>query len=79
MIRELILKMKLGHVETPYFQSKFGVDIGQRFAGSLGKLQEQGLLAMDRGNVRLKRDGLLQVDRLLHEFFLPEHQNARYA
>ena len=79
MIRELILQMKLGHVQTPYFQNKFGVDIGQRFAGSLGKLQAQGLLAMDNGNVRLKRDGLLQVDRLLHEFFLPEHQNARYA
>src|SRR5579862_5635264 len=79
MIRELILQMKLGHVQTPYFQNKFGVDIGQRFAGSLGKLEAQGLLAMDRGNVRLKRDGLLQVDRLLHEFFLPEHQNARYA
>jgi len=79
MIRELILQMKLGHVQTPYFQNKFGVDIGQRFAASLGKLQAQGLLAMENGNVRLKRDGLLQVDRLLHEFFLPEHQNARYA
>ena len=29
--------------------------------------------------VVLNRDGLLQVDRLLHEFFLPEHKNARYA
>ena len=26
------------------------------------------------------RDGLLQVDRLLHEFFLPQHrQYARYT
>ena len=24
-------------------------------------------------------DGLLQADRLVHEFFLPEHRDARYA
>jgi oxygen-independent coproporphyrinogen-3 oxidase len=29
--------------------------------------------------LRLNRDGLLQVDRLLHEFFLPQHRNARYT
>ena len=25
------------------------------------------------------REGLLQVDKILHEFFLKEHQHARYA
>jgi len=29
--------------------------------------------------VLLTRDGLLQVDRLLHEFFLPEHRSSRYV
>jgi len=29
--------------------------------------------------VLLNREGLLQVDKLLHEFFLPQHRNARYA
>jgi oxygen-independent coproporphyrinogen-3 oxidase len=29
--------------------------------------------------LRLNREALLQVDKLLHEFFLPEHRNARYA
>jgi oxygen-independent coproporphyrinogen-3 oxidase len=29
--------------------------------------------------VRLSRDGLLQVDRLLHQFFLPQHRNSRYS
>ncbi len=85
MIRELILQMKLGHVSAPYFQDKFGVDIQQRFAASLGKLRELGFLAIDAHDaddadgVRLNRDGLLQVDRLLHEFFLPQHRHARYA
>jgi oxygen-independent coproporphyrinogen-3 oxidase len=36
-------------------------------------------MVVDRDNLRLQRDGLLQVDKLLHEFFLPEHRNARYA
>jgi oxygen-independent coproporphyrinogen-3 oxidase len=79
MIRELILQMKLGHVHTSYFQSKFGVDIQQRFASPLTKLQNQGFLLADRDGLRLNREALLQVDKLLHEFFLPQHRSARYA
>ena len=62
-----------------FFQKKFGVDIQQRFASPLQKLRDQGFLALDRGNLLLNRDALLQVDKLLHDFFLPEHRNARYA
>jgi len=79
VIRELILQMKLGQVRQRYFQDKFGVDVRQRFAAPLGKLQDQGFLAADQDCLRLNRDGLLQVDKLLHEFFLPQHQSARYA
>jgi oxygen-independent coproporphyrinogen-3 oxidase len=79
MIREFILQMKLGHVSREYFRSKFGVDLQKRFAESLSKLQNQGFLELDNGTLRVSRDGLLQVDKLLHEFFLPEHRTARYA
>jgi len=79
MIREFILQMKLGHVSRGYFREKFGVDPREKFAPSLEKLKNQGLLKFDNGNLRLSRDALLQVDRLLHEFFLPQHRNARYA
>jgi oxygen-independent coproporphyrinogen III oxidase len=79
MIRELILQMKLGCVHRAYFQGKFGVDIEQRFAEPLSKLRDRGFLALDENSLRLNRDGLLQVDRLLHEFFLPQHRNARYT
>ncbi|HEY2932047.1 MAG TPA: coproporphyrinogen-III oxidase family protein [Acidobacteriota bacterium] len=79
MIRELILQMKLGHVHRAYFQNKFAVDIQRRFADSLSKLQERGFLTLDENGLQLNRDGLLRVDWLLHEFFLPEHRNARYA
>ena len=79
VIRELILQMKLGRVYKSYFQDKFGVDLERQFAGPLQELKDEGFLAIDRDSLRLNRDGLLQVDRLLHEFFLPEHRNARYA
>jgi oxygen-independent coproporphyrinogen-3 oxidase len=74
MIRELILQMKLGEVDTAYFQRKFGADILRRFAGPIGKLRDQGYLTLEGNGLLLKRDGLLQVDRLLHAFFLPRHQ-----
>jgi oxygen-independent coproporphyrinogen-3 oxidase len=74
MIREFILQLKLGHVQEPYFRNKFGVRIRERFAAPLRKLQDQGWLVADADGVRLSRKGLLQVDTLLPEFFLPEHR-----
>lgn len=79
LIREFILQMKLGRVSRDYFEQKFGLDVGERFAESLGHLQDQGLLKSEDGELKLSRDGLLQVDWLLHDFFLPEHRNARYT
>jgi oxygen-independent coproporphyrinogen-3 oxidase len=79
MIREFILQMKLGHVRTEYFARKFGVDVRQRFAAPLGHLKDGGFLRMGPDDLLLNRDGLLQVDRLLHEFFLPQHRGARYS
>ena len=79
LIRELVLQLKLGHVSRAYFHEKFGVELTERFAPALQRLKDWGFLTVAGDEVRLNRDGLLQVDRLLHEFFLPEHQNARYA
>ena len=79
MIRELILQMKLGRVQTPYFKGKFGVDIQERFAGPIRSLEEHGWLKTEGKTLRLSREGLLQVDKLLHDFFLPQHRTARYA
>jgi oxygen-independent coproporphyrinogen-3 oxidase len=79
LIREFILQLKLGQTRCDYFLEKFGVDVRQRFAQPLRLLGDWGFGGVEDGVVRLNRDGLLQVDRLLHEFFLPEHKNARYA
>jgi oxygen-independent coproporphyrinogen III oxidase len=78
-IRELILQLKLGSISRRYFENKFGADPIQRFEQPVRTLKDWGFLSVTGDEVRLNRDGLLQVDRLLHEFFLPEHRNARYA
>src|SRR5688572_3487498 len=78
-IRELILQLKLGSISRRYFESKFGADPIQRFEQPVRTLKDWGYLTVAGDEVRLNREGLLQVDRLLHEFFLPEHRNARYA
>ena len=78
-IREFILQLKLGHVSRAYFTEKFGTDPCAQFAKPLQALKDWGFLAEEGDQLRLNREGLLQVDRLLHEFFLPEHRSARYA
>jgi len=77
MIREFILQMKLGHVSAAYFRDKFDVDILERFASQLGELEEDGDLRVDNGEIVLSRDGLLCVDNLLHDFFLPQHHTDK--
>lgn len=78
-IREFILKLKLGSVKPSYYQAKFGEDVLTRFAPQLGWVQDEGFAVLGPDEIRLTRDGLLQVDRLLHEFFLPHHRSARYT
>ncbi|MCA9572656.1 MAG: hypothetical protein KC656_32675, partial [Myxococcales bacterium] len=73
LIREWILQLKLGRVDPRPFAAKFGVDPLVRFAAPLARLQEEGWLTVAPDAVTLSWDGLLQVDRLLPRFFLPEH------
>ena len=79
LIRELVLQFKLGHISPAYFKAKFGVDIQERFSEQMAMLDELGFIESTSPEIQLNREGLLQIDRLLHQFFLPEHQNARYA
>lgn len=79
MIRQFVLKMKLGHLDTRPFADRFGVDVTERWRRELALFRDHGLLSFDRDRIDLTREGLLQVDRLLHAFFLPEHTKVRYA
>jgi oxygen-independent coproporphyrinogen-3 oxidase len=79
LIREIVLQFKLGRISRSYFQLKFGVDVLARFAEPLARLQSWGVLIQEGDWLVLTREGLLEVDRLVREFFLPEHRGARYA
>ncbi len=78
-LREFILQLKLGSVSADAFTKKFGRDPREQFAAPLATLKGQGFLTEDGDRIGLTRDALLQVDRLLHEFFKPEHKTGRYA
>jgi oxygen-independent coproporphyrinogen-3 oxidase len=79
MIRELILQFKLGRVNIPYFRQKFSIDVTERFHQQIDDMRRRGLASIEGDWIVLTRPALLKVDTLLHAFFLPEHQNARYA
>ena len=79
LIREFVLQLKLGRIETAYFRDKFGVDVRERFGEALAGHQAAGDLEVVGERVVLSRAGLLEVDRLLHDFFQDEHRGARYA
>lgn len=78
-LRELLLQFKLGAVDRRYFERKFAIDPGTRFAEPLARLEAAGFLLRGETCLTLTRAGLLRVDELLHEFFLPQHLNARYT
>ena len=78
-IREFILQWKLGAVKPGYFAEKFGVDINSRYQKEFAHWQEQGILEKKPDSWELSREALLRVDSLLHQFFLPQHRDAKYV
>jgi oxygen-independent coproporphyrinogen III oxidase len=79
LIREMILQLKTGRLDTGYFRDKFHTNILDTFAAGFGELEREGYLARSNGAVELTRSGLLQVDRLLPIFFEPQHRGSRYT
>ncbi len=79
IIREFILQLKKGGVNKHYFADKFQIDILDHFAEPLRRIEEDSLLAIGENEVTLTREGLLRVDSLLPNFYLSEHQGARYT
>lgn len=79
LVREFILKLKLGRSRVSAYQEKYGVNVLEHFRAPLSYLESEGFLRISGDEIILSREGLLQVDRLLHEFFLTEHRHARYT
>jgi oxygen-independent coproporphyrinogen-3 oxidase len=81
LIREMILQLKKGYLEVPYFQAKFGVNILSEWPAEWASFEDEGFVTIDQspGRIELTREGLLQVDGLLPAFFEPQFQGVRYT
>lgn len=79
LVREFILQLKLGGVDRVAFRARHGVDPVDRFTDPLAQAECDGMLRIVPDAVELTRDGLLRVDRLLPEFYRPEHRGLRYS
>ena len=79
LIREMVLQLKTGALDTGYFQKKYGVDVWEEFLPVYENLVKGELLGRHNGTIELTRRGLLEVDRFLIDFFEPELKTVRYA
>ncbi|MFW6198330.1 MAG: coproporphyrinogen-III oxidase family protein [Acidobacteriota bacterium] len=78
-VREMVLQWKLGRVDRATFRRRHAVDPAARFAEPLEKLVAAGMAEIDEDAIRLTRRGLLNADRVLPAFYLPEHRGIRYS
>jgi oxygen-independent coproporphyrinogen-3 oxidase len=79
LVREFVLRLKLGGVEAEPLREKYRIDPIGRLAEPLSRFARDGWLRFDSGGVTLTREGLLRVDRLIPGFYLPEHRGLRYS
>jgi oxygen-independent coproporphyrinogen-3 oxidase len=79
LVREMILQLKKGQLDVQYFRDKYETDIVDHWREVWTEYADEGLAEFDDDQVRLTREGLLQVDGLLPAFFEPQHQGVRYT
>ncbi|KAA1261557.1 Oxygen-independent coproporphyrinogen-III oxidase 1 [Rubripirellula obstinata] len=79
LVREMILLLKRGYLDTAYFKNKFDVDVLQHWKSVWDDYAEQDLANVNGDRIELTTEGLLRVDSLLPAFFEPEHQGVRYT
>src|SRR5687768_5771443 len=79
LIREMVLQLKTGSLDTRYFRNKFGVDVWEEFRSVYEELEAKNVLHRDDEMISLTRRGLLEVDHFLLDFFEPELRTVRYA
>lgn len=79
LIREMILQLKTGGIDAGYFRTKFGRKIESEFREAFDSLVAEGFATVNGDDIRMTRDGLLQVDSLLPRFFEEQFRNVRYT
>lgn len=85
LIREMILQLKRGYLDTFYFQTKFGADIVSQWQEVWQDYEREGYVVMrtdEAGKVvriELTMEGLLRADGMLPAFFEPSFRGVRYT
>lgn len=79
LIREFVLQMKEGQVDTAALARKFEIDPMQAFGDAMRRQEAAGYLTVTPAGPVLTRKGLLQVDSLLPEYFEPQFRQVRYT
>jgi oxygen-independent coproporphyrinogen-3 oxidase len=80
LVREFILQWKMGRIDRDYFIRKFEIDVFYFFSKPLDRLVRAGFVTTTEHEARISRQGLLQIDKLIRDFFLPCHQKMeRYT
>jgi oxygen-independent coproporphyrinogen-3 oxidase len=69
LIRELVLGLKRGRLDTGRLERKFGIDPLVEWAREWESLEAEGVAERRPPEVRLSREGILRVDSLLPRFF----------
>jgi len=69
LIRELVLGLKRGRLDTARLRDKFGLDPLVEWQDAWRRLEAEGAVASLGPPVLLSRAGLLRVDALLPAFF----------
>jgi len=81
LIRELVLGLKKGEVDTVRLTAKFGIDPLVEWKDAWSRLAHAGWVETLGPRPRLSRAGLLRVDSLLPTFFeaLPQETPAKHG
>ena len=69
LVRELVLQLKRGRLDTTRLHAKYGIDPLVEWAAAWESLRAAGHLERIAPSPILSRQGLLQVDSLLPAFF----------
>jgi oxygen-independent coproporphyrinogen-3 oxidase len=79
MAREAVLGFKLFRIDRAAFKSRHGFDVVELYRTRIRQLEDEGLLTVSDDAVALTRRGRDYVDMICALFYLPEHNDKRFA
>jgi oxygen-independent coproporphyrinogen-3 oxidase len=79
MAREAVLGFKLFRIDRSAFKRRHGFDIVELYGPRIAQLETEGLMTVTDDAVTLTRRGRDYVDMICALFYLPEHNDKRFA